>query len=94
MQRLACGTLEVGAHNHPSRGPALGTGLCDRGGALFVFLDEFHKAMTSILTTLRQLCLYPIFTGHLALDHLAYQLVELEKGYILLTSHFSTFPII
>jgi hypothetical protein len=36
--------------------------------------------MASRLAAFRQLRLYPIFIGHLAFNHLAYQLIKLEEA--------------
>ena len=92
MEPLTRGALEIGTDEHPFRGPAFCRGLGDGRGTLLILLNEFHVAVPSALTAFRQLRLYPILIGHLALDYLAHEAIEFIEGQSLLCH--SIFPII
>ena len=84
---LAGGAFEVGADEHPLRGPALGRGFGYRRGCTLVLLDEFHVAMPPRLAAFRQFCLYPVLFGHPALYHLAYEAVEFQQRQSVFSTH-------
>ena len=75
---FAGGAFEIGSDQHPFGSPAFGVGLRYGRGVTLVFLDKFHVAVTLGFVAFRQFGLYPILIGHLALQHIPYQMVELE----------------